>query len=51
MELAHATYTDRPADLLALRLNGMKKDFSWSVSTKQYAKIYEWALGARRSGG
>lgn len=47
---AYATYTDRPADMLALRLNGMKRDFSWSNSTKQYVKVYEWALGARRGG-
>lgn len=48
IERAHNTYTERPADLLALRLNGMKKDFSWTSSTRQYVKVYEWAVGARR---
>jgi starch synthase len=48
IQRAYDTYTDRPADLLALRLNGMKKDFSWTTSTRQYVKVYEWALGARR---
>jgi len=47
---AYNTYTDRPTDLLALRLNGMKRDFSWGNSTRQYLKVYEWALGSRRSG-
>ncbi len=50
IQRAHDTYTDRPAELLALRLNGMSKDFSWTKSTRQYLKIYEWALGARRGG-
>jgi len=50
MERAYNTYTDRPADLLALRLNGMKRDFSWSNSVRQYIKIYGWALAARRGG-
>ncbi len=48
IERAYETYTDRPADVLALRLNGMKRDFSWSVSVRQYVKIYEWALATRR---
>ncbi len=48
IERAYDTYTERPADLLALRLNGMKKDFSWTSSTRQYVKIYEWALATRR---
>jgi len=50
IERAYDTYVDRPADLLALRLNGMKRDFSWSGSMRQYVKIYEWALAARRGG-
>ncbi len=48
LQRAYDTYTERPADLLALRLNGMKKDFSWTTSTKQYVKVYEWAKDARR---
>jgi starch synthase len=50
IQRAHDTYTDRPAELLALRLNGMARDFSWTKSTRQYLKIYEWALTARRGG-
>jgi len=50
IQRAHDTYTDRPAELLALRLNGMNRDFSWTKSTRQYLKIYEWALSARRGG-
>jgi starch synthase len=48
LQRAYDTYTERPVDLLALRLNGMKKDFSWTSSTRQYLKIYEWAIGARK---
>jgi len=50
IQRAHDTYVDRPAELLALRLNGMNRDFSWTKSTRQYLKIYEWAMGARRGG-
>jgi starch synthase len=48
LQRAYDTYTERPADLLALRLNGMKRDFSWTTSTRQYVKTYEWARDARR---
>jgi len=50
IQRAHDTYVDRPGEMLALRLNGMKRDFSWTKSTRQYLKIYEWALTARRGG-
>jgi len=48
MQRAYDTCTERPSEMLALRMNGMKKDFSWTTSTRQYVKVYEWALSARR---
>lgn len=27
-----------------MRIRGMKKDFSWAVSAKQYVQMYEWTL-------
>jgi starch synthase len=44
---AAGTYRDRPDDLLALRRNGMNKDFSWTQSARQYADIYGWAVQQR----
>jgi starch synthase len=47
---ACGTFHDRPADLLALRRNGMGRDFSWTTSARQYEEIYGWAMQARREG-
>jgi starch synthase len=40
------TYRNRPA-WHKLRANGMAKDFSWRVSARQYAQLYEVARKAR----
>jgi starch synthase len=45
---ACSTYYDRKDDLHALRLNGMRKDFTWTRSAKKYAEVYKWAVDARR---
>jgi starch synthase len=50
IEEAYTAYTDHPGEVLALRLNGMKKDFSWASSARQYSQIYGWAAQARRGG-
>ena len=44
---ACSTYYDRPKDFMALRLNGMAKDFSWRHSAEQYLDVYRWAVGTR----
>ncbi len=44
---ACSTYFDRPKEYLKLRVNGMKKDFSWKKSAKEYEELYTWAVGAR----
>ncbi|MCU0792841.1 MAG: glycogen synthase GlgA [Opitutaceae bacterium] len=46
---ACATYYDRPAELHAMRLRGMDRDFSWNLSAKRYEELYGWAVAARRS--
>ena len=48
---ACATYYDRPAELLALRHNGMARDFSWGLSARRYVQVYEWAIAARTGRG
>ncbi|MDR1789912.1 MAG: glycogen synthase GlgA [Opitutaceae bacterium] len=45
---ACSTFYDRPADLAALRANGMRKDFSWNRSAERYEEVYRWAVEARR---
>ena len=33
-----------------LMLNGMKKDFSWTASAREYAKVYEKLVTPRQAG-
>lgn len=33
---------------LSMQANGMKKDFSWTVSAEKYEAIYGWAMDARK---
>lgn len=44
---ACSTYYDRPKDFQMLRINGMKKDFSWKNSAKEYERLYKWATEKR----
>ena len=44
---ACSTFYDRKKDLENLRINGMKKDFSWKNSAGDYAKLYIWAKNQR----
>jgi starch synthase len=44
---AASVFHQRPDDLLALRRNGMAKDFSWTRSARRYAEIYGWAVEQR----
>ena len=46
IEQAVATYR-QPALWPKLMVNGMKKDFSWSASAKQYVKVYQAAKKAK----
>ena len=47
---ACSTWFDRPKDISAMRKNAMKTDFSWKNSAKQYAEVYDWAIGTRSFG-
>ncbi len=40
-----------PDAIHRLRVNGMVRDASWSVSAKAYADVYRWAVAARRGVG
>ncbi|MDP2138684.1 MAG: glycogen/starch synthase [Candidatus Didemnitutus sp.] len=44
---ACATYYDRPAELRAMQLRGMKVDFSWQTNAARYVDSYRWAIAAR----
>jgi starch synthase len=44
---AVSTYFDRPAHYLSMQQRGMKKDFSWTSSAKQYEDVYERAIAVR----
>jgi starch synthase len=46
---ACATYYDRPAELHALRLRGMARDFGWGASALRYEELYHWAITQRRA--
>jgi starch synthase len=35
---------NRREQIEAMRLRGMKQDFSWAVSAKKYLEMYEWTL-------
>jgi starch synthase len=35
---------NRREQIEAMRLRGMKQDFSWTVSAKKYLEMYEWTL-------
>ncbi len=39
-----------PATLLAVRRNGMRRDFSWEASARKYLQVYRQANAARRMG-
>jgi starch synthase len=41
---AIGTYQNKRERINAMRLRGMKKDFSWDKSAKEYAQMYEHAL-------
>lgn len=42
---ANSTYHDRREHIEAMRIRGMKKDFSWKKSAAAYAAMYESVLG------
>jgi starch synthase len=48
MQAALALFA-KPADWRKLMLNGMARDFSWSVSAREYLKVYEKVRAARRA--
>jgi starch synthase len=35
---------NRREQIEAMRIRGMKQDFSWAVSAKKYLEMYEWTL-------
>ena len=37
----------KPAEWRKLMLNGMARDFSWTVSAREYIKVYEKVRAAR----
>lgn len=47
---ACSTFYDRPGELHSMRLNGMRRDFSWKQSAQKYEQLYGWAVVGRRSG-
>jgi starch synthase len=44
---AVSTWFDRPHHYQAMQQAGMKRDFSWDASARQYEKVYEHALAHR----
>jgi starch synthase len=44
---AVSTWFDRPHHYRAMQQAGMKRDFSWDASARQYEKVYEHALAHR----
>ena len=44
---AYMLFTEHPDDFRQLRLNGMRKDFSWKQSAALYSDVYNWAIEAR----
>lgn len=44
---ACSTFYDRREDLKHLRINGMRKDFSWDSSASAYERLYQWAVSSR----
>ena len=48
LQRALSTYRTQPRVWRRLQANGMKKDFSWTRSAKEYVKIYRRAMAARR---
>ena len=44
---AISIFRDQPAAWRRIQLNGMAKDFSWQVSAKEYARLYEAAWKSR----
>ncbi|MFZ5481454.1 MAG: glycogen synthase [Myxococcota bacterium] len=45
MGWALLTYTKFPEAWRRIQLRGMRQDFSWERSAKEYVKVYEWACG------
>ena len=41
-------YKEQPAQYSRMRLNGMKKDFSWKRPAATYENIYRWAVEVRQ---
>lgn len=37
-----------PEEVHRLRVNGMRRDASWSRSAEEYVQVYDWALQSRR---
>jgi starch synthase len=48
LQRALTVYRSQPSVWRRLQANGMKKDFSWTRSAKEYVKIYRRAVAARR---
>ncbi len=44
IEWAVKTWFDHPDHIASMRVRGMKQDFSWDTSAKQYLKVYKKAL-------
>lgn len=44
---ASECYTEKKQVFLSMQNNGMKMDFSWTVSAEKYESIYGWAMDAR----
>jgi starch synthase len=40
---------NRRDQIEAMRLRGMKQDFSWAVSAKKYIEMYEWTINNQRT--
>ncbi len=48
MGSAADTYIEKPEEYNRMRLNGMKKDFSWKKPAATYENIYRWAVEVRK---
>lgn len=46
---AVSTWFDRPEHIALLRRQAMEQDFSWNRSAKQYLRVYQQAIAARRN--
>lgn len=48
VEEALRLYFDAPDEYIAVRKNGMTRDFAWGESARRYEEVYRWALEIRR---